>query len=106
MYIAVFVLSVLAVPGVYYLVTVILSAVSDGEGYFLTLSGDGKSREELLLLLGRATMYLEGRRGLRRSPLVLFSVLPTPAMQTFLTDYGVSYCVLFWPNAVENTIEM
>ncbi len=98
MYLAVFILSVLAVPGVYYLFTVILSAFSDAEAYSLLVSGDGYSKEELLLRVGSASMYLEGRRGMKPTPILLFSEMPSHEIQAFLTDYGISFCMLFPPS--------
>ncbi len=90
----IFILAVLAIPGVYYLFCLCLSLFYMGKSYSLIINGEGMTNEEILLEVQAATVYAEGRRCLRKAPIVLFKSEPDRATACFLIDYGILYCVL------------
>lgn len=92
MYTAIFLLSVFAIPGIYYLLCVMLSSFFNRRAYSLLIHGDGLSHAEILLEVRAATVYTEGKRGFHAMPMVLFSELPDRETEIFLSEYGIPSC--------------
>ena len=89
-----FILAVLAVPGVYYVFTLFLSAFSRRKLRKLAIEGDGKDVETLMAEIRETERFLEAKRGFSQKPILLLHASPSQELAEMLMEYGIVYAII------------
>lgn len=89
-----FILAVLAVPGVYYIFTLFLSAFSPRKTYRIAIEGDGKETEALIMEIREAERFLETKTEFSQKPLVVFKKPPSEALAQMLAENCIIYSII------------